>query len=335
NTVPEDPHPNSYFTSPARAKECFSVSSYPVRTAVKLYYFRHDTIYDLCSGTMVAPNLVLTSGHCLFDIEEDEAWFDSLLVLPAYDQGESHPMVGGSTAKRLYLFKSYVDNDQWDDIGMIELNEPIGGLAGWAGFGYNETDSFYINNVFHCFSYPAVPDPDNAALNYSGNNMYYQTGMLDQLYKDYLGINVLGIPGQSGSGLMYTDNQDFVVYGVRTFSGSQSFFKINKTIYTGLNYVKEVLADPVIDASTSDILDFKLLPTVFDDQWNYVFMAGAEDQVDLQMLDLQGNLIIDKVIDLKEGVNTGELDLSQFASAEYQVLVRKGNRLLFRDYLHD
>ncbi len=243
--------PNSGFTDLIPAQSIYDVTNYPIRSAVKLFKFANDTLSHCCSGIMVAKNLILTAAHCIyfqFDTSGNRTFTDSTLVIPAYDNGFQQPLFGSTISAKYYVPKTWYDSELWDDIALIELQDPIGLMTGWIGIAFNEDSSFFQNNVFHKLSYPATADPLNPARIFNGDTLYYNYGTLDLIQEKYLGFNLSGIPGQSGSSLLYTDNIEYYTFGALTWANQSKHYRIRRNNF----YVFENIIE-IISSSNKDI----------------------------------------------------------------------------------
>lgn len=211
--------PGSGFTDIYSASSWFKSSSYPARTAVKLFYYRQGTLHELCSGTLIDDNMVVTSAHCIYyyfdDSDFDRNWVDSILVIPSYNNSNIDPSIGRAISTTFYVFENWYDEiDLNYDMALLELDKPIGKIAGWIGIGYNQKNEFYTNNIFHNFSYPSAVHPFDSTRIYNGNMLFYSYGQLDTVAEYEIGHKVNAIPGQSGSSIIHSDNKIYQVYGV-------------------------------------------------------------------------------------------------------------------------
>jgi len=182
---------------------------YPWRVNVKLSMTFPSGNY-VGSGVLIDPEHVLTAGHCVY---YKGAWATSITVVPAYDNG-TEPY-GSATATQLYSWTEWTANGSFDDdMGVIDLDRPVGALTGWHGYGYADSPSFYTGNTFYNPGYPAEAP-------YNGQDMYYWYGNFDSTdsllgfwYGNEVSINKLSYGGQSGSGAYYIDGGNRYVCAV-------------------------------------------------------------------------------------------------------------------------
>ena len=86
-----------------------------------------------CSGTLIAPTIVLTAGHCTFLTNEARVWFGS--ELPDENGDERPDLLDGSVKGIPYTHPNFTFNVQFPpsrndspnlyDIGVVVLEEPI------------------------------------------------------------------------------------------------------------------------------------------------------------------------------------------------------------------
>ncbi len=230
---PEFTFHNSGFTDFIPARNLYSVNNYPVRTAVKIFFITNDSLKQKCSGILVAKNYVLTDCHCIgaYDSNNVFQFQDSISISPAFDNGRENMIYGKSSGIEYITFKSNMINFWQKDIALIKLKEEIGIKTGWVGIAFSKDDDYYKNKVFHKFSYPGTVDLSDSTRIFNGDTLYYNYGMLGLIDTGWLGYNIYGIPGQSGSSLIYTDNKEYYSLGTQVWADSSRHIRITPEIF--------------------------------------------------------------------------------------------------------
>ncbi len=225
---------NSMFCDISKADNTLNISDFPMRAATAFRYYKLGVVKTSCSGILVSPNFVLSAGHCVYKyLDQTFSYYDSLRISPSFNNGQESINIPGSYAKRIYIFKTYYDKKQFDDIALIELETAIGLQTGWVGIGYSTNFSNYQNKVFHKFSYPAYVHPYDSTRVYNGDTLYYNYGLINKLNTNY-GINspnAIGVQGQSGSSFLYADNNDCYSVGVLNFSNNYIHYPISNHVF--------------------------------------------------------------------------------------------------------
>jgi V8-like Glu-specific endopeptidase len=175
---------------------------YPWRVNAKLF-MQFGSNYYVASGTLIDPYHVLTAGHCVYDFG-GSGWADNIIVVPAYENG-ARPY-GDATAVQLHSWTGWTNSGSFDhDLGVIDLDRPVGAITGWHGYGYNNSGSFFTGNTFHNPGYPAESP-------YNGQYMYYWYGNFDIAYTYQVQFFKQAYGGQSGSGAYHIDGDNRTVY---------------------------------------------------------------------------------------------------------------------------
>jgi hypothetical protein len=304
----------SSFSQLSPAANFYNTTTYPCRTATNLFFYS-GLNKSSCSGMLVASNLVLSAAHCFYNASTKKWAFgtydlDSVTASPAFDSGIApYPIIG---VKKLYILKKFYSANGWEDIALLELKKPIGEQVGWIGMAFSKNQSYFSSKVFHKFSYPAMPDPVNPQKIYNGDTMYYNYGYINaQLpYLEVNGDGVYGVSGQSGSSLFYTDNADWLSFGVLSFSGQYRHIQISQQSFYLLKNIMENYAT-VITENKEKNSEFTLFPNPFFSILNVEALA----QSNLVIRDVFGKTLRHQ--NLIAGLNT--IPFEEFAAGLYFV----------------
>lgn len=157
------------------------------RTVGRVFFVLGRNLYS-CSASSVQSqyrNLVVTAGHCVYDIESNGQVVDNWVFIPAYYDGKApYGVYVGKQAFTHYDFDVYEDADRdyafvtvYNGIGydarkdaFVDLG-PLGKNVGAQGLAYNQK----VGAPVFAFGYPALPHGDGDWV-YTGEKLKYCYG---------------------------------------------------------------------------------------------------------------------------------------------------------------
>ena len=93
-------------------------------------------VEDFCSGTMISPRLVLTAGHCVFDLETGKA-----IPVHKFTPGRNQKFepYGSIDVVKIHVAREYTMGDTSRDIAILVLKEPVGMQTGWLSIAWDHS----------------------------------------------------------------------------------------------------------------------------------------------------------------------------------------------------
>ena len=329
--VPDTTYNGSGFTEIIPAQTLFSVDDFPLRTAVNLFRVEDGVLIKYCSGMLVASQYVLTDCHCTGrrNHDEDYQWdfFEGIVAYPAFDNGVEHLEYGYRTVDEYITFASNRKGyHAGTDIALLKLDIPIGEATGWVGIAFNNDDSFFEENIFHEFSYPGSHlDSSNS---YNGDTLYYNYGRITEFgYPPWIGWNGVAISGQSGSSLLYTDNEEYFSLGTLVL-GNTLHLRITPEIFYSFKAIIE--ADPSEAMEDTEPISGYYLSDVFPNPFNTIcrisFSIPREEFIEVVVYDLKGREVTSLVKGIMiAGKHEFELNMNDHPSGIYVYRINSGS----------
>lgn len=133
--------------------------NYPYRTVGKLFFTQGGAGYS-GSAALVAPNVLLTAGHCVYN----GGWSTNMSFYPSYGKRAANDPAYHFACGRLACRTSWIQHsDRAHDYGMVWIGAAPGNIVGWLGLLWNAPTA---GRVWDAVGYPATPNPP-----FDGNTM--------------------------------------------------------------------------------------------------------------------------------------------------------------------
>ena len=239
------------FTPRKRAALDFELTDFPLRTNVKIILNGTDGSQIEHSGSMVSKKHVLTSAFFFFDFNTNEPFSKEILVCPAFDNGMTNPEFECCLVTKIHRFEEW--NRIGKDFALLELEQDIGDETGWIGIGFNNNDEFFMDNLFHKFTYADSNIWERQPQFHNGDTLYHFNGGINDIQANRLRIrnNLDGTDGEGGSSLIKLKNdQSYTSYGVQNYISGLVHSRFQNWSFFGL---KEIMKNDITTSTRNNL----------------------------------------------------------------------------------
>jgi hypothetical protein len=165
HVTPGHPKGEHNHEKPSSATDSGGVSvpnprAYPYSTCGKLFFTQGGGDFA-GSASVIAPNILLTAGHC---VHNGGVWSTNVTFFPSYPLTGIHFSYSYEAAWTAWVNNGTVKYDY----GMIWIDTALGHQLGWLGVLWNASTT---GRIWEAVGYPATPNPP-----FNGNTMDHTVG---------------------------------------------------------------------------------------------------------------------------------------------------------------
>lgn len=323
SSAPADSMNGSGFSPKYRAVELFDIEAFPISTSIRMFFITDGDTVGSCSGSLISNRHVITAYHCLVDWRSDSIANDSILVSPAFDDGQFNSTFGTSLATSVLYPKEGFSRRS--DFAILELADPLGTYCGYLGLNADTVRSEVIQKLYYKFSYPGIHFPIIDSTVYNGDTLYFSYGTVDRVDNASLGVfRGGGIPGESGSTLFRERSGSWQAYGVFSSANNMQharvlpwqFEIIYSELSSSLGETEERLSPVFVYPNPSTGL-------------LQVRSSGNQDIDFIQLISLEGQMLEEWSIDS----TYFDANLNSLPSGIYLVRIQTGNEVVVKRWV--
>ncbi|NEO78090.1 serine protease [Moorena sp. SIO4G3] len=220
----EFPSPESVIGSDDRIR-ISPASTIPWRWICQLIVTKANGKRYKCSGWLIGPRTVITSGHCVYS-HITGGWAKKIEVFPGMDEKEAPFGSQVSTSFRSVKGWTQQQDDDFDYGAIILPDDTLGNRVGWFGF-MNLSDELLTNLQVNNSGY-AGDKPFGT--------QWFNAGRITRITSDKLFYMLDTYGGQSGSPIWRLQDGQHHVVGIHGHAGFEnSAVRITKSVFDNIS----------------------------------------------------------------------------------------------------
>lgn len=208
-------------------------SYFPYRATCRIIYDNYGET-GIATGFLVGPNLLLTSAHCVMNIDDNDATFDGWTAYPGYYEGSSY---GGYSCGWSYIYypSEWKENHSIsEDWCLCVLEKNLGSYCGYFGCTSYSTPTSLLSMEVKQLGYLGIYDSGGAQC-YVTTDINSVSYVVDDLSAGYVYTSAILQKGMYGGPMMRTSDNSVVAINQGDTSNAGIGVRINQTIIDLIN----------------------------------------------------------------------------------------------------
>lgn len=177
------------------------------RSIGRLYRYSNNAYSSWCSGSLIAPRIVLTAASCVYS---NGTWmFSQMKFVPALLPDGSQPYSYGVVTQVLYWNPWVEEGDYDNDIAILYLDRPVGAIVGTSAYSASFDEDDYFDWPYFHYGYPNAFGSSLYTLSTHILNPLFgsavDTYQVETYFQDTASNISYSVTGMKGAGLAFLD----------------------------------------------------------------------------------------------------------------------------------